>query len=245
MLELENITKQFGGLVALDHCSFDVEKGSITGLIGPNGAGKTVLFNVVTGIYPPTAGTVTFKGEDITHEDTYELARRGIARGFQEPSILPEQSVRENFLMASRPNSVWDNFRSVLAPDDDSVGSERTRELLTELGLMEKSDTKSGELSYGQQKLVQFGILLMMEPEFIMLDEIMAGVNTEATNQITDYINKYNDEGITFLVIEHDMGVITKICDKVVVLDAGQRIAEGTPAEVKSDQQVKSAYMGQ
>lgn len=244
MLEVENVTKRFGGVTALDSVSLEIEEGTVSGLIGPNGAGKTVLFNVVTGHYRPEEGTVRFRGREITTEPTWKRARLGIARGFQQLRIFGEQTVLENLVMAARPKQIRENVRSVVASREYEELEDRAHRILAEIDMDEKADDLAGELSFGQQKLVQFGILLMLDPELIMLDEIMAGVNPRLSERMKEYVTEYNDRGTTFFIVEHDVPSIMQLCDKVTVLNNGQRIAHAPPASIRENQEVIDAYLG-
>lgn len=244
MLRIKNVTKRFGGVQALEDVSFSVEEGDIAGLIGPNGAGKTVLFNCITGVYSPTEGQIRFDGSEITNEQTWRRARRGIARGFQQLRIFPDQTPRENLVMAARPKPITSNVAAVLGGSDDAEATQRANEILERLDILDKADLPAGDLSFGQQKLVQFGILLMTEPSLIMLDEIMAGVNPELSDRMKEYVQTYNDAGTTFLIVEHDVPSIMELCDEVTVLSSGKKLMTGTPNEIRNDEEVIEAYLG-
>jgi branched-chain amino acid transport system ATP-binding protein len=244
MLRLENVRKSFGAIEALDDVSLSVDKGSINGLIGPNGAGKTVLFNVITGRYKPDSGHIYFKDTDVTSKPTYERARMGIARGFQELRLFPEQSVIENLMIAAQPKPIRHNIKTVFSNRQSDDIREQAEAILTELEIHDKKDITAGEMSFGQQKLVQFGMLLMVEPELIMLDEIMAGVNPNLTERMKEYVREYNDRGTTFLIVEHDVPSIMELCDQVTVLNSGRRLTTGTPAEIRENEEVIEAYLG-
>ena len=244
MLEVENISKRFGGVTALDGVSLEIEEGTISGLIGPNGAGKTVLFNVITGHYQPEEGAVYFRGGEITTEPTWKRARLGIARGFQQLRIFGEQTVLENLVMAARPKQIRDNVGSVMASREYDELEDRAHQILVEVEMDDKADDLAGELSFGQQKLVQFGILLMLDPDLIMLDEIMAGVNPNLSERMKEYIKEYNDRGTTFFIVEHDVPSIMELCDNVAVLNNGQRIAHAPPASIRENDEVIDAYLG-
>lgn len=244
MLEVEKVTKRFGGVTALDGVFLDVEEGTVSGLIGPNGAGKTVLFNVITGHYRPEEGSVYFREEEITTQPTWKRARLGIARGFQQLRIFRDQTVLENLVMAARSKQIRHNVMSVAASREYEELEDRALDILTEIELAEMSHALAGELSFGQQKLVQFGILLMLDPDLIMLDEIMAGVNPKLSDRMKEYIRDYNDRGTTFFIVEHDVPSIMELCDKVTVLNNGQRIADAPPASIRENEKVIDAYLG-
>lgn len=244
MLEVKDITKTFSGITALDDVDLTVERGSINGLIGPNGAGKTVLFNTITGRYTPDSGQVYFRGEEITTKPTWKRARMGIARGFQELRLFPDQTVIENLMVAARPKRIRHNLGTVVSTYQDTELEEKARSILAELEIADKENVVAGELSFGQQKLVQFGVLLMLDPSLIMLDEIMAGVNPNLTERMKRYIREYNDRGTTFFIVEHDVPSIMELCDQVMVLDSGRRIAKNTPAAIRENEEVINAYLG-
>lgn len=244
MLRIDNVTKRFGGVQALQDVSFEVEEGDIAGLIGPNGAGKTVLFNCITGVYNTTEGDVYFDSEEITDKPTWQRARRGLARGFQQLRIFPDQTPRENLVMAARPKPIASNVAAVVRGSDDTAAEERADEILERLDILSKADLPAGDLSFGQQKLVQFGVLLMTEPSLIMLDEIMAGVNPELSARMKEYVRTYNDAGTTFLIVEHDVPSIMELCDEVTVLSSGKKLTTGTPNEIRNNEEVIEAYLG-
>ena len=249
MLKIEQLTKDFGGLRAVDGCSFQVPQGVIFGLIGPNGSGKTTVFNLVTGFLEPSAGQVFFKGQNITGLRPYQIAQLGIVRTFQLVRTFNRLTVMENLLAGPQnqagENLLWGMLRTPRTRREERQAIERARALLAVVGLEGVADEYCGNLSYAEQKMVEITRALMADPELIMLDEPASGINPTLVNQILDYIRHLRDErGKTFLVVEHDMRVIMNLCDRIAVLNYGQKIAEGTPAEISGDAAVIDAYLG-
>lgn len=232
LLQTTDLTKRFGALVANDEISLSVERGEIRGIIGPNGSGKTTFFNTVTGFYEPDGGTVRFDGEEVTGWEPYRLARRGLGRTFQIVSPFKNMTVRQN----------------MLAVHNDDMSREernaRTQEILEFLEIDHIADNQARGMSGGQQKLLELGRVLMLDPELVMLDEPAAGVNPALEERIMEHIHDLNDEGTTFVVVEHDMHVMRNLADTVSVFDAGQHIAEGSFEEVSNDEAVRDAYLG-
>ncbi len=249
MLKVEGLTKDFGGLRAVNKVGFEVEQGCIFGLIGPNGSGKTTVFNLITGFLQPSAGQVFFKDQEITGLAPYQITQRGVARTFQMVRVFRRMTVLENLMMAPRDQR-GENFLlgmlntpKVRRQERDNL--ELARDLLAVVGLGRFANEYCGNLSYAEQKLVEITRALMADPEIILLDEPASGINPTLVNRILDYIRKLRAErGKTFLVVEHDMRVIMNLCDQIAVLDYGVLIAEGTPAEISSDRSVIDAYLG-
>ena len=242
ILEIENLTKHFFRLSALSGVSLSVEPGELLGVIGPNGSGKTTLFNCVTGVLPPSGGHVLFRGEDITGRTADAVYQRGIARTFQLIQLFPEMTVLENMLVAAQEKT--GTLLSRLLRREETQEMARAQELLEFLGIARLQDYLASNLSYGQQKLLDFGMALMSDPQLILLDEPMAGVNPTMIKNLMGHILELNGRGYTFVVIEHNMEVVMSLCRRIVVLSQGERIAEGTPAEIADNPLVLDAYFG-
>jgi branched-chain amino acid transport system ATP-binding protein len=249
MLRVQGLTKDFGGLRAVNRCSFEVSRGSIHGLIGPNGSGKTTVFNLITGFLQPTSGQAFFKGQEITGLPPYVIAQAGIARTFQMVRVFRRMTALENLLMAAR-GQAGERFLLGLVRTPEVRRQERenvarARELLAVVGLEHVADEYCGNLSYAEQKMVELARALMTDPELILLDEPASGINPTLVNKILNYIRKLRDErGKTFLLVEHDMRVVMNLCNRVAVLNYGEKIAEGTPDEISRDRGVIDAYLG-
>ena len=237
ILSTEGLTKRFGSLVANDELSVTVEADTIHGIMGPNGSGKSTFFNTVTGFYRPDGGTVRFDGEDVTGWKPDEIARRGLARTFQIPSPFEDLTVRENLLAV-----FTGGLRSgVRVPDEKRSRADKLLELLE---IDHVADQEAGGVSGGQEKLLELGRILMLEPACVMLDEPTAGVNPSLRNRLLDHLETLNDRGTTFVIIEHDMRVIADVCDRVTVFNQGQVLVEGDFESVTSDERVRDAYLG-
>lgn len=249
LLAASGLTKSFGGIKAVDNAAIEVAQGSITGLIGPNGAGKTTLFNLLSNFIRPDQGRVLFDGEPIQHLQPHQIAQQGMIRTFQVARVLSRLSVLENMLLAAQHQtgenfwSAWLQFRQV-AKEEKQL-KERAYAILESVGLTHMTHEYAGSLSGGQRKLLEMARALMVQPKLILLDEPAAGVNPTLINQICEHITTWNREGMTFLIIEHNMDVIMSLCDRVWVLAEGRNLAVGTPAEIQTDSQVLEAYLGQ
>ncbi len=242
VLRAEGITKQFGGLTAVDSVDVEVHEGEIVGLIGPNGAGKSTLFNCITGTLTADEGQVTLQGQDVTDWPEYKIARSGLGRMFQETRIFGGMSVRKNLLLAAQEAGA-DIGGLLRQPDDSLLG--RTNELLDYVDLGGLADTRAGRLSFGQQKLIEFVMELMAEPDLLLMDEPAGGINPAMLENLIDYIRTANDEEeATIFLIEHNMDFVMEIADRIYVLAHGERIAEGTPEEIQNDERVINAYLG-
>ena len=242
IIEVDNVTKSYGGVVANKDVSLSVEKGSITGLIGPNGSGKTTMFNSIVGYHPIDAGSIRFEGQEISKLLVPQIARLGLLRTFQQTRIYGNMNCVENMLISipHRKTRFTDFFGS-----HDAEDRERAEQLLDFVGLYEKRFLLGGDLSFGQQKLLEFGMALMNEPTVLMLDEPTAGINPTLINGLIDRLKRANQElGITLFVIEHNMRVIMNLAERIYCLAHGQLLAEGSPEEVQADQRVIDAYLG-
>lgn len=249
LLATRDLRKAFGGLVALDGVSIEVERGELVGVIGPNGAGKTTLFHCLTGILEPDGGTVTFDSRDVTGAEPYRLARRGLVRTFQQTRELSTMTVRENVRLPALDHPGERTADAVLrterAVERERAVRQRAEELLEFFELDHLSDAYASELSGGQRKLLEFARALVPDPDLLLLDEPFAGVNPVLTQKLTERIGELNDDGQTFLVIEHDIDTLSTLVDRLIVLSEGQLLAEGPPDEVLRDDRVVDSYLGE
>ena len=249
LLDVDNVFKRFGGIHAVNGTSFQVARGSITALIGPNGAGKTTLFNVVTGFYRGDRGSVRFDGQQVFRDPPYEIARKGMVRTFQITKALAAMPVIDNMTLAA-PGQPGERLRNVILQpravrSRDREANEQAMELLEIFNLAELADAYAGTLSGGQRKLLELARALMARPRLLLLDEPMAGINPTLGKRLLDHMERLrNEEGVTFLFIEHDMEVVMNHSDRVVVMAEGRVIASGEPHEVRKDQEVINAYLG-
>lgn len=233
MLKTENVTKRFGSVLAVDQANINVEEGEIVGLIGPNGAGKTTLFNVITGFLKPNAGTVTYKGEDITGMRPHNITKKGIVRTFQVPKPLNQLSVEENIIVGA-----FGEGRS----RRDAL--DKAQETLERVNFQGDPSMKASNLNVAQLKRLEIAKAVATDPDLLMLDEAVAGLNPEERNRLVDTIEKLNDQGITILMVEHVMEVVMRLAERIVVLNEGEVISEGTPEEIQNDDQVIEVYLG-
>lgn len=235
ILQVSGVSKRFGGLQALSDVTFDLPEGQILGLIGPNGAGKTTLFNVINGVYAPEKGRVTFKDEDVTGKQPYDLARRGLARTHQIVRPLNDMSVRENVMVGAcfgRENRTLNEAADI------------AEEVLVFVGLSERTDQLAGSLNVAQKKRLELARSLASQPFLMLLDEVLAGLNPSEITTMVETIEKIRQQGVTIIMIEHVMHAVMNVSDRIIVLDYGQQIAEGTPEEIANDERVIEAYLG-
>jgi branched-chain amino acid transport system ATP-binding protein len=249
MIVVEDVHKHFGGFRAVDSASLTIDEGSITGLIGPNGAGKTTLFNVIAGVLRPTSGKVTMAGEDITGLPPHTLFHKGLLRTFQIAHEFGSMTCRENLMMVpggQAGENLWDTwFGRRRIADEERALRAKADEVLEFLTIEHLADNKAGQISGGQKKLLELGRTMMVDAKIVFLDEVGAGVNRTLLNTIADAILQLNKErGYTFVVIEHDMDFIDKLCDPVICMAEGKVLAEGTLAEIKANEHVIEAYLG-
>jgi branched-chain amino acid transport system ATP-binding protein len=240
LLEVHGLTKRFGGVRAVSGTTFSVAEGSITGLIGPNGSGKTTVFNMITGYLKADAGRVWFAGDEIRRPNPRTLYRRGLSRTFQQARVFPQMTLVENLVVAV-VQPAWAMGRRGVT--EQNYG--RAEELLDRFGLRALADRRAGELSFGQRKLLEFATVLMGRPRLVLLDEPASGVNPVMVEEMERHIRDVHAEGVTFLIVEHDMGLVMRLCDPIVVLDHGATIAEGSPDRIRSDEAVLDAYLGE
>jgi branched-chain amino acid transport system ATP-binding protein len=250
-LRVQNLHKRFGGITAVDGATFEVEEGSLTGLIGPNGAGKSTTFNCIAGVHEPTSGTVLFKGEDITGLQPYQIANRGLVRTFQIARELEEMTVLENLMLAPRgqsgeklTNSVVPGLRDNVVRQEEEI-REEVWETLEFFEIDHLAEEYAGNLSGGQRKLLEMARALMTDPEMVLLDEPLAGVNPTLEEKLLERVHALREQGYTFLLVEHDMDVIMNNCEHIIVMHQGKVLAEGDADDIRGNEQVIEAYLGE
>lgn len=239
-LQTRGLTKAFGGVKAVDDADVTFQHGKINALIGPNGSGKSTFFNCVTGMIKPDAGTVTFRGQDITRKAPHRIAAAGIGRSFQLCRVFPRMTLLENLLVAVRPTGLG----QLLGPSRRPEQEAKARELLRRVGIDHLEHAEARDISYGQQKLLELAGVLMGDPETILLDEPAGGVNPSLIGRIGTLVRELNAEGRTFIIVEHNMDMVMSLSDHIVVFDRGRPICEGAPDQVRNDPRVLEAYLG-
>lgn len=249
ILETRSLSKSFGGLLALDKVDLSIETGTITAIIGPNGAGKTTLFNVITGFYPPSGGEILFEGKALKSAPAHKRAALGIARTFQNVLLFGNMTVLENIMTGQHPRSRYGFLAAALrlprAHREEETISLNAMKYLNMVGLGTHADQSATSLPLGQQKLLTIARALATEPRLILLDEPGAGLNTLEKRELSDLIHRIRETGISVVLVEHDMPLVMGIAEWIIVLDSGQKIAEGTAAQVQKDRRVISAYLGE
>jgi len=247
LLEVRGLVKRFGGLVAVNDVDLDVEAGEIRGIIGPNGAGKTTLFNLISGALKPTSGTIRFDGKMVSGRKPSHIARAGLVRTFQRNAMFPTYSVLDNVMLARHTQIRETLLKAIIGADraDEEKNLRRAREIIGFLDLSEFADELAQNLSHGHQRILGIANALAVEPKLIMLDEPVAGMNPTETAMVTDHLRRLRDEwNMTVILVEHDMRTVMDTCEKITVLNFGEKLMEGNPGEIARDPRVIEAYLG-
>jgi branched-chain amino acid transport system ATP-binding protein len=246
ILDVERLTRRFGGLTAVDELSFSVEDGEVRGLIGPNGAGKTTTFNVISGFYAPTSGRVVYNGRDIAGLRTSAIAELGLIRTFQSTTLFQEFTVLDNVMVGTHLRARDRLFNTLLGRSQarEAAARRRARETLDFFGLADRADELASNLPHGLQRALGVAVALVAEPKLLLLDEPFTGMNPEETQHMMDLVRRVRDRGITILLVEHDMQAVMGLCDRITVLNFGQLLTEGTPEEIRRHPDVIEAYLG-
>jgi branched-chain amino acid transport system ATP-binding protein len=246
ILKIDRVTKQFGGLTALDQVSFEVEAGEIRGLIGPNGAGKSTMFKNIAGFYTPTEGDIVYQGQSIAGRAPHSIAELGVVRTFQETTLFQELTVFENVLVGRHIHARSNLLKAIFRLDRarQQAAADKAVEVLEFMGLIDRREQLASELPLGSQRALAISIALAAEPSLLLMDEPFAGMNPEETNHMMDLTRKVRESGITIVLVEHDMRAVMGLCNYLTVLNFGQLLAEGTPDEIRNNERVIEAYLG-
>jgi len=247
ILQINNVTKRFGGLTALNDVSFQVEEGEIRGLIGPNGAGKSTMFKNIAGFYQPTSGSIIYAGETITGRPPHRIAELGVVRTFQETTLFQELTVYENALVGTHIKGKTNVLSAILGLDgrQQAESHDMVMSVLDFMGLTDRHDQLASDLPLGSQRALALAIALASKPKLLLMDEPFAGMNPEETNHMMDLTKKVRDSGVTIVLVEHDMKAVMGLCHFLTVLNFGEVLAEGTPEEIRNNQRVIEAYLGE